>query len=145
MVSAVVFYPQNTFFNKPSCVSFSKQLKLGYPIYSLKDGSLAFASQNGVLQSSDRKLPLSSNQEEIMALFRRIQYSISQGESTATGKKNAGRSEKSPTDSILEVLLRSRKRAKDTNTVTEGKNVPTHKQSVPQGPEDASTKCLSGF
>ncbi|XP_034898808.1 uncharacterized protein [Populus alba] len=111
----------------------------------IADGSLAFASQNGVLQSSDRKLPLSSNQEEIMALFRRIQYSISQGESTATGKKNAGRSEKSPTDSILEVLLRSRKRAKDTNTVTEGKNVPTHKQSVPQGPEDASTKCLSGF
>lgn len=78
----------------------------------IADGSLAFASQNGVLQSSDRKLPLSSNQEEIMALFRRIQYSISKGESTATEKKNAGRSEKSPTDSILEVLLRSRKQAK---------------------------------
>ncbi|KAJ6416747.1 hypothetical protein OIU84_002591 [Salix udensis] len=122
MVSALVFYPQNTFFNKPSCVSFSKQLKLWHPFYSLIDGSLAFASHNGVLQfsvsstksdgssrgrppqkssasgrtekededsksqSSVRKQLMSSNQEEIMALFRRIQSSISEGSRVQSGK-----------------------------------------------------------
>lgn len=114
----------------------------------IADGSLAFASHNGVLQfsvsstksdgssrgrpprkssasgrtekededsksqSSVRKQLMSSNQEEIMALFRRIQSSISEGESTDTKKKKASRSEKSPTNSILEVLRHSRKHAK---------------------------------
>ncbi|KAJ6333381.1 hypothetical protein OIU77_009283 [Salix suchowensis] len=178
MVSALVFYPQNTFFNKPSCVSFSKQLKLWHPFYSLIDGSLAFASHNGVLQfrvsstksdgssrgrpprkssasgrtekededsksqSSVRKQLMSSNQEEIMALFRRIQSSISEGESTDTKKKKASRSEKSPTNSILEVLRHSRKHSKGPSTVREGKKVLTQEQSVPRGPEDASRTCL---
>ncbi|CAK7350393.1 unnamed protein product [Dovyalis caffra] len=183
MVSATVFYPQNTFFNKPSCASFSKQQpKLGNPSYSLKDGSLAFASQNGVLQlsvssiksdgssrgrpprkssapgrtekedenlkslSSDRKIPLSSNQEEIMALFRRIQSSISKGESTATKKNNAGRSkEKSPPDSILEALRYSRKHTKDTRTVREGKKVPTQKRSVPKDQKTKEQNALADF
>jgi len=115
----------------------------------IADGSLAFASHNGVLQfsvssiksdgnskgrpprkssapgrtekededsksqSSDRKQPMSSKQAEIMALFRRIQSSISKGESTATKKKKASRSEEnSPTNSILEVLRHSTKHAK---------------------------------
>ena len=114
----------------------------------IADGSLAFASHNGVLQfsvsstksdgssrgrlprkssasgrtekededsksqSSVRKQLMSSNQEEIMALFRRIQSSISEGGSTDTKKKKASRSKKSPTDSILEVLRHSRKHAK---------------------------------
>ncbi|KAG6756141.1 uncharacterized protein [Populus alba] len=167
MASALVFYPQNTFFNKPSCVSFSKQLKLCCPFYSLIDGSLAFASShNGVLQfsvssiksdgsskgrpprkssapgrtekededsksqSSDRK-QMSSNQAEIMALFRRIQSSISKGESTATKKKKASRSdENSPTNSILEVLRHSTKDTKGPGTVREGNKVLTQKQSA---------------
>ncbi|KAG5235101.1 SAP protein [Salix suchowensis] len=172
MVSALVFYPQNTFFSKPSCVSFSKQLKLWHPFYSLIDGSLAFASHNGVLQfsvsstksdgssrgrpprknsasgrtekededsksqSSVRKQLMSSNQEEIMALFRRIQSSISEGESTDTKKKKASRSEKSPTNSILEVLRHSRKHAKGPSTVREGKKVLTQEL-----PEDQKTQA----
>ncbi|XP_011039397.1 PREDICTED: SAP-like protein BP-73 [Populus euphratica] len=168
MASTLVFYPQNTFFNKPPCVSFSKQLKLWCPFYSLIDGSLAFASShNGVLQfsvssiksdgsskgrpprkssapgrtekededsksqSSDRKQPMSSNQAEIMALFRRIQSSISKGESTATKKKKASRSEEnSPTNSILEVLRHSTKDAKGPSTVREGNKVLTQKRSA---------------
>ncbi|KAJ6724874.1 RHO TERMINATION FACTOR [Salix viminalis] len=180
MVSALVFYPQNTFFNKPSCVSFSKQLKLWHPFYSLIDGSLAFASHNGVLQfsvssiksdgssrgrpprkgsasgrtekededsksqSSVRKQLMSSNQEEIMALFRRIQSSISEGESTDTKKKKASRSEKSPTNSILEVLRHSRKHAKGLSTVGEGKKVLTQEQSVPEDQKTQAEHALDG-
>ncbi|KAJ9168682.1 hypothetical protein P3X46_020178 [Hevea brasiliensis] len=50
-MNAVVFNSRS-FFNLPSCFSFSKQLNLGKPVYSLRDGHLAFASQKDERQLS---------------------------------------------------------------------------------------------
>jgi hypothetical protein len=67
--------------------------------------------ENETPQSSDGKKSKSSNQEEIIALFRRIQSSISKGESTK--KRNSNLSEDKPSsESILDVLRKSRKQVK---------------------------------
>lgn len=61
-------------------------------------------------QSSDGN---SSNQEEIISLFRRIQSSISKGESISSKKRNSKSSEEKPSaESVLEVLRQSRKQVK---------------------------------
>jgi hypothetical protein len=69
--------------------------------------------ENETPQSSDGKKSKSSNQEEIIALFRRIQSSISKGESLSTKKRNSNLSEDKPSsESILDVLRKSRKQVK---------------------------------
>ncbi|OAY26366.1 SAP-like protein BP-73 [Manihot esculenta] len=50
-MNAVVFHSP-TVFNPPSGFSFSKHLNLGKPIYSLRDGPIAFASQKDKIQLS---------------------------------------------------------------------------------------------
>ncbi|XP_059438658.1 SAP-like protein BP-73 isoform X2 [Corylus avellana] len=85
--------------------------------------------ENETPQSSDGKKSKSSNQEEIIALFRRIQSSISKGESLSTKKRNSNLSEDKPSpESILDVLRKSRKQAKDK----EGDKVLIRRRGVPQ-------------
>lgn len=77
------------------------------------------------------KKPISSNQEEIIALFRRIQSSISKEKSVNEKKKNADASEKkSSAESILNVLRRSGKQGKAKNE--EGKRISTRKRAAPK-------------
>lgn len=66
-------------------------------------------------QSFDGRSSLSSNKEEILALFKRIQSSISKGETMNSKKRNSKAAEDKPSpsaESILEVLHQSRTRGK---------------------------------
>lgn len=60
--------------------------------------------------SSDGRLSNSSNQDKIITLFRGIRTSIAKGESTTSKKRNSNSStDKSWSESVLEVLNQSRK------------------------------------
>ncbi|KAI3456130.1 hypothetical protein Pfo_012793 [Paulownia fortunei] len=64
-------------------------------------------------QSFDGGSSLSPNKEEILALFKRIQSSISKGETINSKKRNSKAAEDKPSaESILEVLHQSRTRGK---------------------------------
>ncbi|XP_015065754.1 rho-N domain-containing protein 1, chloroplastic [Solanum pennellii] len=59
--------------------------------------------------------PNSLNQEEIISLFKRIQSSISKGDSTSSKKRSTKSSEEKPAiDSVLEILRHSKTEAKGT-------------------------------
>lgn len=72
-------------------------------------------------QSFDGRSSLTSNKEEILALFKRIQSSISKGETLNPKKRSPKAAEDKPSpspsaESILEVLHQSRTRGKgETN------------------------------
>lgn len=93
-------------------------------------------------KEDNNKLPVgkkanSSNQEEIIALFRRIQSSISKEKSVNEKKKNADASEKkSSTESILNVLRRSGKQGSLILTGKakneERKRISTRKRAAPK-------------
>ncbi|KAJ7947143.1 Rho termination factor, putative isoform 1 [Quillaja saponaria] len=73
-------------------------------------------------QSSDGKKFNSSDQEDIIALFRRIQSSISKGDSESSNKRSSNlQKEKPSSESILDVLRESGKelkaKAKTSNRV----------------------------
>ncbi|XP_059664340.1 rho-N domain-containing protein 1, chloroplastic [Cornus florida] len=77
-------------------------------------GRTTRGDDNKIPRSSNGKSSNSSNQEEIIALFRRIQSSISNGESLSAKKKSSLSSEDKPSaESVLEVLRQSRKQVKD--------------------------------
>lgn len=66
---------------------------------------------------SENKITSSSNQEEIIALFNRIQSSISKKEPTSSKEINPKPSEKKPSaDSVLDLLHQFRKGIPDTMT-----------------------------
>ena len=66
----------------------------------------------------DDRRPNSSSQEDIIAIFRRIQSSISKDEPVKRNATNANASEeKSPAASILKVLGESRKKQGVANVV----------------------------
>ena len=68
--------------------------------------------ENETPQSSNGEKSNSSNPEEIIAMFRRIQSAISKDESVKT-KRNSNLSEdKTSPESVLEVLRKSRKQMK---------------------------------
>ncbi|KAK3017912.1 hypothetical protein RJ639_002788 [Escallonia herrerae] len=65
---------------------------------------------------SDGNLSNSSNQDEILALFKRIQASISKGEGASSRNRNPKSSdENSSAESVLEVLRQSRKQVRASN------------------------------
>ena len=75
--------------------------------------------KNKTPPSSDGKLSESSNQDEIIALFRRIQSSISKGESLGTKKRISDSSvDKTSAESVLEILRQSRKQVKGNAKLT---------------------------
>ncbi|XP_057949822.1 uncharacterized protein LOC131144898 [Malania oleifera] len=82
-------------------------------------------------QPSNNKLSESSNQEEIIALFRRIQSSISK-EKSPSAKKGISKSSvgKASAESVLEVLRQSRKQVKGSDPNNEGDNLLTRKTGV---------------
>lgn len=87
-------------------------------------------SASGRFRKSDgEKIPQSSyrnssNQEEIISLFRRIQSSISKGESISSKKRHSKSSEEKPSaESVLEVLRQSRKQVKAKTLNERGEKV----------------------
>ncbi|KAJ7968735.1 rho-N domain-containing protein 1, chloroplastic isoform X2 [Quillaja saponaria] len=147
-MDSVAFHSQLVF-RFPAFFSFSKQLKLGKPIISLKeivDGHTHFDSRKSFFclavssirsnddkrnqprsrksdsgrtknedenkrpQSSDGKKFNSSNREEIIALFRRVQSSISKGDFLSSDKRSSNSQKDKPSsESILDVLRESGK------------------------------------
>ncbi|KAK4589602.1 hypothetical protein RGQ29_020252 [Quercus rubra] len=89
--------------------------------------------ENETPQSSNGEKSNSSNQEEIIAMFRRIQSAISKDESVKT-KRNSNLSEdKTSPESVLEVLRKSRKQMKGDAEKTsnkEGDKVLTRRRRV---------------
>lgn len=89
--------------------------------------------KNKTPPSSDGKLSESSNQDEIIALFRRIQSSISKGESLGTKKRISDSSvDKTSAESVLEILRQSRKQVKGRPSKKEGGQVLTQRRGVPK-------------
>lgn len=86
----------------------------GRPRRNTVSGGTAKEDENQkIFKSSDGKSSDSSNQEEIIALFRRIQSSISKGGHGKIKKRNSNSSEeKQSADSVLEVLRQSKKQVK---------------------------------
>ncbi|KAL6991249.1 hypothetical protein U1Q18_009367 [Sarracenia purpurea var. burkii] len=82
-------------------------------------GRNAKGDENKISQSSDANKPSNSkNQEEIIALFRRVQSSISKGESVVSPKNRSSNSsrDKPSAESVLEVFRQSRKQLKGAKT-----------------------------
>ncbi|KAJ8761938.1 hypothetical protein K2173_006540 [Erythroxylum novogranatense] len=101
------------------------------PQKSTRLGRRRMDYDNNKSQPFDSKLPKSSGQEEILALFRRIQSSISKVESVDTGMRTGKASEDtSPTDSVLEFLRQSRKQVKGTATKRGGTKTFRRNQGV---------------
>lgn len=66
-----------------------------------------------IQSSPDSKSSNSLNQEEIISLFKRIQSSISKGDSLSSKKRSTKSSEEKPTiDSVLEILRHSKTESK---------------------------------
>ncbi|XP_061342689.1 SAP-like protein BP-73 [Gastrolobium bilobum] len=80
-----------------------------------KDGQTSRRNENKRPQSFDGKKSKSSDQEEIIALFRRIQSSISKGDSHDTMSKTSSNADKDKpsTESILDILGEPKKQVKD--------------------------------
>ncbi|XP_052202110.1 SAP-like protein BP-73 isoform X2 [Diospyros lotus] len=84
---------------------------------SQKNAAPGRTTKKDTTQSSDGKSPNSANQEEIIALFRRIQSSISKGDSTINKRRSSNSSQDKPSaESVLEVLRQSRKQVKGEET-----------------------------
>ncbi|KAJ0081699.1 hypothetical protein Patl1_10474 [Pistacia atlantica] len=72
-------------------------------------------------QLSDGQASSSSNQEEIIALFKQIQSSVSKGESVSMKKRDRIPSDgKRTVESVIDVLLHTQKEVKDTSSVKDG-------------------------
>ncbi|CAL5411438.1 unnamed protein product [Camellia sinensis] len=92
--------------------------------------------ENKISQSSDGKTSNSKNQEEIIALFRRIQSSISKGDSISPKMRNSNASQDNTSaESVLEVLRQSRKQVKvigEKTSKKEGNRASTRRRELLQ-------------
>lgn len=88
--------------------------------------------ENKMSQSSDGKTSNSKNQEEIIALFRRIQSSISKGDSISPKMRSSNSSQDNTSaESVLEVLRQSRKQVKGEKTSKkEGNRASTRRREL---------------
>lgn len=91
-------------------------------------------AENKISQSSDGKTSNSKNQEEIIALFRRIQSSISKGDSISPKMRSSNSSQDNTSaESVLEVLRQSRKQVKGEKTSKkEGNRASTRRRELLQ-------------
>ncbi|XP_057764229.1 SAP-like protein BP-73 [Salvia miltiorrhiza] len=102
-------------------------------------------------QSFEGKSSLSPNKEEILALFKRIQSSISKGETVNPKKRTSKTVEDKPSpsaESILEVLHQSRTQRKGKSVGKKGdKFLDTQKESLKEesAAEHISTRPPSSF
>ncbi|KAI3440026.1 Rho_N domain-containing protein [Psidium guajava] len=87
--------------------------------------------------SSDKRVS-SVKQEEIISLFRRIQSSISKVELASDEKEGTNpKGDKPAAHSVLEVIRRSRKQAKDKVSLKGGNKQKPRRRSFPKKEEDA--------
>ncbi|KAL3377062.1 hypothetical protein AABB24_003467 [Solanum stoloniferum] len=103
-------------------------------------------SELNIQPSPDSKSSNSLNQEEIISLFKRIQSSISKGDSTSSKKRSTKSSEEKPAiDSVLEILRHSKtepKGTKDDKGLTHQKEPET---DYPPTADPRSTRLRSSF
>ncbi|KAK6123976.1 hypothetical protein DH2020_042321 [Rehmannia glutinosa] len=93
--------------------------------------------------TDDGKSSLSPNKEEILALFKRIQSSISKGENTNSKKRNSKVAEdKTSAESILEILHQSRTRGKGKTLGKKGDKSQAPQKDSPKK-EEEKTERLS--
>ncbi|KAG7962553.1 hypothetical protein I3843_09G071400 [Carya illinoinensis] len=132
-----LFHSQKDFpFSTVSCIRSDGNRRRGPPRRSSASRRINEDENETPQSSSNGKKSNASDQEEIIALFRRIQSSISKGESVSTKKTNSNESKDKPSpDLILEALRKSRKQIKDKPSNKEGKKVLTGKRGVPQKEE----------
>ncbi|MCE3049280.1 hypothetical protein HAX54_044515 [Datura stramonium] len=109
---------------------------------SSKDATPGKTSKGGELtiqSSPDSKSSNSLNQEEIISLFKRIQSSISKGDSTSSKKRSTKSSEGKPAiDSVLEILRDSRTQPKGTTSNTKDGKCSTHQRGQKEPETDYS-------
>ncbi|XP_060193735.1 rho-N domain-containing protein 1, chloroplastic [Lycium barbarum] len=110
---------------------------------SSKDATPGKTSKGGELNiqpTPDRKSSNSLNQEEIISLFKRIQSSISKGDSLSSKKRSTKSSEEKPTiDSVLEILRHSKTQAKGTTSNTKDDKGSTHQRGQKEPTTDSSS------
>lgn len=109
-----LFHSQKDFpFSTVSCIRSDGNRRRGPPRRSSASRRINEDENETPQSSSNGKKSNASDQEEIIALFRRIQSSISKGESVSTKKTNSNESKDKPSpDLILEALRKSRKQIK---------------------------------
>ncbi|XP_035544811.1 rho-N domain-containing protein 1, chloroplastic isoform X2 [Juglans regia] len=135
-----LFHSQKDFpFLTVSCIRSDGNRRRGPPWRSSASRRINEGENETPQSSSNGKKSNASDQEEIIALFRRIQSSISKGESVSPKKTNSNESKDKPSpDLILEALRKSRKQIKgdaDKPSNKEGKKVLTGRRGVPQKEE----------
>ncbi|XP_041024041.1 rho-N domain-containing protein 1, chloroplastic isoform X5 [Juglans microcarpa x Juglans regia] len=135
-----LFHSQKDFpFLTVSCIRSDGNRRRGPPRRSSASRRINESENETPQSSSNGKKSNASDQEEIIALFRRIQSSISKGESVSPKKTNSNESKDKPSpDLILEALRKSRKQIKgdvDKPSNKEGKKVLTGRRGVPQKEE----------
>ncbi|KAJ8549452.1 hypothetical protein K7X08_033159 [Anisodus acutangulus] len=97
-------------------------------------GKTSKGDELNIQSSPDSKSSNSLNQEEIISLFKRIQSSISKGDSSSSMKRSTKSSEEKPAiDSVLEILRDSKAQVKGTTSNTKDDKGSTHQrgQKVP--------------
>ncbi|KAH0701092.1 hypothetical protein KY284_015307 [Solanum tuberosum] len=112
-------------------------------------GKTSKGSELNIQPSPDSKSPNSLNQEEIISLFKRIQSSISKGDSTSSKKRSTKSSEEKPAiDSVLEILRHSKtepKGTKDDKGLTHQKDKKEPETDYPPTADPRSTRLRSSF
>ncbi|XP_073157188.1 uncharacterized protein [Henckelia pumila] len=97
-------------------------------------------------QSVDSKKPVSPNKEEILAVFKRIQTSISKGESLNSKKSASKLNEDKPSaEAMLEALFQSRKPGKGKTIGKKGSKFPSPQKDSQENEitaEDSSALSL---
>lgn len=116
-------------------------------------GKKSKGDELNIQSSPDSKSSNSLNQEEIISLFKRIQSSISKGDSTSSKKRSSKSSEEKPAiDSVLEILRHSKTQPKGKASNTKDDKGPTHQRGQKEQvtdysptPDPRSTRPQSSF
>ncbi|KAM3362037.1 rho-N domain-containing protein 1, chloroplastic [Capsicum galapagoense] len=102
-------------------------------------GKKSKGAELNIQSSPDSKSSKSLNQEEIISLFKRIQSSISKGDSTSSKKRSTTSSEEKPAiDSVLEILRHSKTQPKGTKSNTKDDKGSTHQRGQKEPETDYS-------
>lgn len=112
--SALLCAPQRDLYRLPVLSIRSDGNKRGRPPRKNNDNGITpKGHENKTPKVSDGESSGSSNQEEIIALFKRIQTSISKGESISSKKRSSDSSKgKKSAEAVLDVLRLSGKQVK---------------------------------
>ncbi|XP_009621321.1 SAP-like protein BP-73 [Nicotiana tomentosiformis] len=102
-------------------------------------GKTSKGDEINIQSSRDSKSSNSLSQEEIISLFKRIQSSISTGDSLSSKKRSTKSSEEKPTiESVLEILRHSKTESTGTTSNTKGDKGLTHQRGQKEPKADYS-------